>query len=208
VTAHAVVVLAAGGSSRLGTAKQLLERDGETLVHRVSRLARATSPSQLIVVVGAGEAAIIDALADLAPTIVRNARWQQGLASSLHAAAGELAMFEGPVLVLGCDQPALEQQHLVDLLTGAARPGRQAAATSHDGAAGIPAVVPAAWFRDVASSDVARSGDRGFGPALRELQQDALHLLDAPSLHFDIDTPADAEAATACGWLDRSAPEP
>lgn len=210
---HAVVVLAAGGSSRLGIAKQLLERDGETLVHRVTRLARATSPSHLIVVVGADQAAIIDALADLAPTIARNVRWQQGLASSLQAAAGELTGFDGPVLVLGCDQPALEQQHLDALLAGAARPGRQAAATSHDGVAGIPAVVPAAWFREVASSDVASShaassGDRGFGPALRALQRDALHLLDAPALHFDIDTPADAEAAAARGWLDRSAPGP
>ena len=201
MTAHAVVVLAAGGSARLGSAKQLLKREGETLVHRVVRLARATTPSRLIVVVGAEDAAIIDALADLAPAIVRNPHWQDGLASSLHAAAGELAGFEGAVLVLGCDQPALEQHHLDDLLAGAARPGIRASATSHDGSAGIPAVIPAAWFRDVA-----RHGDRGFGPALRELQRDSLHLLDAPNLQFDIDTPADADAATARGWLDRSAP--
>ena len=36
---HVAVVLAAGGSTRLGRPKQLLTRDGETLVHRAARLA-------------------------------------------------------------------------------------------------------------------------------------------------------------------------
>lgn len=195
--AHAVVVLAAGGSSRFGTSKQLLKREGETLVHRAVRLALATAPSRSIVVVGADQAAIIDALADLDAFIVPNARWQEGLASSLHVAAGELAGFDGPVLVLGCDQPALEARHLEDLLAGAARAGAHASATLHEGAAGIPAVVPVAWFRDVVAS-----GDHGFGLTLRNLPRGSLYLLDAPALHFDIDTPADAEVAAARGWLD------
>lgn len=199
VTAHAVLVLAAGGSSRLGTPKQLLRREGETLVHRVVRLALATAPSRTIVVVGADQAAIVAALADLDAAIVPNARWQEGLASSLQVAARELAGFDGPVLVLGCDQPALEARHLEALLAGATRAGAHASATLHEGAAGIPAVVPAAWFREL----VIR-GDHGFGPALRALPHGSLYLLDAPALHFDIDTPADAEAAAARGWLDRT----
>jgi molybdenum cofactor cytidylyltransferase len=203
VTSHAVVVLAAGGSSRLGASKQLLKRDGETLVHRAVRLARATSPSRLIVVVGAEGPAIIDALADLDPTVVHNARWQEGLASSLHAAGESIAGFDGPVLVLGCDQPALEGHHLDDLLAGAAHASAHASATLHEDAAGIPAVVPAAWFRDVLTR-----GDLGFGTALRDLPRGSLHLLDAPALHFDIDTPADAEAAVARGWLDRATVSP
>jgi molybdenum cofactor cytidylyltransferase len=199
VTSHAVVVLAAGGSSRLGTSKQLLEREGETLVHRAVRLARATSPSRLVVVVGAGGSAVIDALADLDPAIVRNSRWQEGLASSLHAAAESVAGFDGPVLVLGCDQPALEEHHLDDLLAGAARASARVAATLHGDVAGIPAVVPATWFRNVVTT-----GNLGFGTALRHLPPGSLHLLDAPALHFDIDTPADAEAAVERGWLDRA----
>lgn len=203
MTAHAVVVLAAGGSSRLGTSKQLLQREGETLVHRVVRLALATSPSRLIVVVGADQAATIDALADLDAAIVPNADWREGLASSLRAAAGELTGFDGPVLVLGCDQPAVEGHHLDALLAGVERAGTHASATLHEGAPGIPAVVPAAWFRNVATS-----GDYGFGRALRGLPRNSICLLDVPALHFDIDTPADAELAAARGWLDRDQVSP
>ena len=51
--AHAAVVLAAGGSTRLGRPKQLLTRDGETLVHRAARLAIATGATRVLVVTGA-----------------------------------------------------------------------------------------------------------------------------------------------------------
>ena len=42
---HVAVVLAAGGSTRLGRPKQLLTRDGEALVHRAARLALACTSS-------------------------------------------------------------------------------------------------------------------------------------------------------------------
>ena len=42
INAHAAVVLAAGASTRLGRPKQLLRRDGETLLHRMVRLAAGT----------------------------------------------------------------------------------------------------------------------------------------------------------------------
>ena len=54
---HAVVVLAAGGSTRLGQPKQLLTQQGETLVHGVVRLSLELAPSQVLVVVGALAAA-------------------------------------------------------------------------------------------------------------------------------------------------------
>ena len=50
-SAHDAVVLAAGGSRRLGQPKQLLTRDGETLVHRGVRLAMETAPRRLLVIV-------------------------------------------------------------------------------------------------------------------------------------------------------------
>ena len=46
--AHAAIVLAAGGSLRLGRPKQLLVRDGETLIHRAVRLATDTTPVKFV----------------------------------------------------------------------------------------------------------------------------------------------------------------
>src|SRR4051812_40450255 len=51
--AHDAVVLAAEGNSRLGRPKQLLTVAGETLLQRTVRMAKATGPTHLMVVLGA-----------------------------------------------------------------------------------------------------------------------------------------------------------
>ena len=103
---HAVVVLAAGGSTRLGQPKQLLTREGETLVHRTVRLALETSPAQVLVIVGADADSIAAGVADLQCEIISNHEWQSGMAGSLHAAGENLGAAVQRVLVLVCDQPA------------------------------------------------------------------------------------------------------
>ena len=193
---HAVVVLAAGGSIRLGRPKQLLTREGETLVHRAVRLALATSPAQVLVVLGANAEAIAARIADLGCDIVANRDWQSGLAGSLHLAAAHLDPTVQHVLVLVCDQPALDQAHLDALLGGARTVGSGCAATVHGDALGVPAVVPRHWFDAVDAV-----GDRGFGVRLRQ-QGDGIHRLDAPEFGADIDNPEDLTTARERGWLD------
>lgn len=202
--AHAAVLLAAGGSRRLGQAKQLLMRDGETLVHRTARLLRATTPRRLIVVVGAQDDAVSAALQDVDAIVVRNRDWRAGLSTSLRAAGRALAEFDGSVLVATCDQPALEATHLHALLAGAGDSRSGCAALLHDGRAGVPAVVPAAWLQPKPgqAADHGARGDQGLAARLRALPHDAVHLLDAAEAAFDIDTPADVAIAIARGWID------
>lgn len=109
--AHAVIVLAAGGSTRLGQPKQLLTRQGETLVHRVVRLARELAPAQVLVVVGANAQAVTSSIAGLDATPVANHHWERGLASSLQVAGAHLLPTVTAVMVVACDQPAIERSH-------------------------------------------------------------------------------------------------
>jgi len=194
---HVAVVLAAGGSSRLGRPKQLLTRDGETLVHRAVRLASETSPSRLLVVVGESADAVVPELDGADCEVVFNAQWREGLASSLQAATRLLLAFDGPLLVLGCDQPALELRHLEALLDGAKAVPSGISASGYGHVQGVPAVVPCTWIRHREPR-----GDRGLGHLLRALPVGALAMIDAPALGFDIDTPQDATDAVARGWLD------
>lgn len=192
---HDAVVLAAGGSRRLGRPKQLLTRDGEPLVRRAARLAAATGPRRLLVVTGAGAEAIIDALAGIDAQAVPNPRWSTGLASSLQAACAALADDPPrPLLVLACDQPALELEHLRMLLATAA-PGA-AAATSHAGRAGPPCVLPPALLARAGEL----AGDRGFGPLLAG-QPDTV-VLDFPELLLDIDDDVALATARSHGLVD------
>ncbi len=196
--AHAAVVLAAGGSTRLGRPKQLLTRDGETLVHRALRLAHETHPRQLLLVSGATRDGVVGACQGLPMQEVFNDRWRDGLASSLRLAANALANHLGPVLVLACDQPALTIDHLRSLLRGAAASTSGCAATRHDGHRGVPAVISATMLRRAQELQ----GDRGFGSWLAQLPAEQLWCLDAPELQLDIDTARDEAGAVAAGWLD------
>ncbi|MCL1634844.1 nucleotidyltransferase family protein [Luteimonas sp. SX5] len=195
---HAAVVLAAGGSRRLGRAKQLLTRGGETLAHRAARLCAETSPRRLLVVVGAYREDVAQAVAGIGCELVVNDEWERGLGSSLRTAAAALVAHEGPTLIVACDQPALESAHLRRLLDGAAATGLGCAATLHDGAPGIPAVLPPSWREHAGQLQ----GDQGMGRKLRELRADAVWTLDAPELGFDIDNDADLRVAIERGLLD------
>ncbi|HEY0503355.1 MAG TPA: nucleotidyltransferase family protein [Lysobacter sp.] len=192
------MVLAAGGSQRLGRPKQLLTRDGETLVHRAVRLAAATHPRRLLVVLGAHEETIRTQLGDLDCEVVSNSDWSEGLAGSLRLAAMQLRDNICPVLILGCDQPALEAAHLQQLLQGAAQAHSRCAATWHRDAPGIPVVASAELFAAAAQLH----GDRGLGAHLAQLPAGSLSLLDAPSLSLDIDTAEDLRAAIDRGLCD------
>lgn len=193
---HVGVVLAAGGSSRLGVSKQLLHRDGETLVHRAVRLVVATGAARVVVVLGAGHDRITRELADLPHIPVVNMGWQQGLAGSLRAAAPHVTSAVA-VLVVACDQPALDENHLRVLLAGAQAAPLRCAATDTGSVLGIPAVVPGGWFAQLQAE-----GDRGFRERLRSAPADAIFRLWAPELALDIDTPNDLKEAASLGLAD------
>ena len=195
---HVAVVLAAGGSRRLGRSKQVLLRDGETLVHRAVRMALATQPARVLLVVGGDADAVRAAVADLDVEIVFSAAWEEGLASSVRAAAAALAGSQARCLLLGCDQPALQVSHLRALLDGAAVSDSACAATVHGDALGIPVVVSP----DVLAGARELVGDRGLRAVLQRMPRESIHLLDTSELQFDVDTPDDVKAAIERGWLD------
>ena len=194
---HVAIVLAAGGSSRLGTPKQLLKRGGETLVHRAVRLAAATQPHRLSLVIGAYAEEIRTAVADLQVEILVNDDWREGLASSVRVAADALDE-SASALILGCDQPALELGHLQRLLTEAAASVSGCAATRHGVGRGIPVAVSAAVLREAHGL----RGDSGLRGLLQWLPSDSFYLLEAVELEFDLDTLGDVEKAVADGLLD------
>ena len=195
--AHAAVVLAAGGSTRLGRPKQQLTRDGETLVHRAARLALASGASRVLVVVGARTDDIVAAVSDLPVACLVNAQWSTGLAGSVRIAAEELATHTDATLFLTCDQPALDVVHLLALLEASRRVPSGSAATRLGDRVGIPAVVAPAMLR----AALAVQGDRGLRDVLNAVGAGVI-ACDAPDLVLDIDTPDDVATAVSRGWLD------
>lgn len=199
---HVAVILAAGGSRRLGHPKQLLARNGEPLIRHVVRTVAGTDPKALFVVVGGYRDQVTTSLQGMPCMLVNNPRWDEGLASSLKAVAPQLSSVtqghETATLLVACDQPALHVGHLAWLLSAADVAAGRCAAARHAGGRGVPAVLPSSWFSCI---DALR-GDRGFGPRLRELADTRCAELHAPELQFDLDTERDVSAAIDRGWLE------
>jgi CTP:molybdopterin cytidylyltransferase MocA len=184
------VVLAAGGSTRLGRPKQLLSYRGAPLILRTIRLARHAVSGRVIVVLGNEQQRLRSLLhrrTDQA-IVVNNSNWHRGLATSLQAGLNRTSPTASGILILLVDQAKLKAGD-IDLLLARwrKRPARPAAAF-YLGGAGAPAVIPRSLFNEIRSLD----GDIGARHLLRRLGD--VSTVAMPAAEFDVDTPADAAA--------------
>jgi len=186
------IVLAAGGSRRLGQPKQLLLFNGETLIARALRLASEEGVAPVIAVLGAHHEVIASSLGASSAIIVVNEVWQRGIATSIVAGVRTLAQHAPEsqgVLLLGCDQPRLSAKHIRELArTFGERNGKVIVASAYAGILGIPAIFPRAAFPAL----LALRGDRG-ARALIENSPCPVVSVQFEGGELDIDLPQDLE---------------
>jgi molybdenum cofactor cytidylyltransferase len=111
--AVAAVVLAAGSSSRMGTAKQLLKLGERTVLESTLAVVRGADVAETVVVLGA-EAEKIQREIEFGAgvKVVVNAEYGTGMASSLRAGLGAVgAEIDAALIVLG-DQPLVRAETL------------------------------------------------------------------------------------------------
>jgi molybdenum cofactor cytidylyltransferase len=183
----AIIILAAGGSRRLGQPKQLLEILGEPLLHRVVRMAADVHPDHLIVVLGSSACDCVQAIKDCGADIVVNPFWESGLAGSIRIgverAEEEHADF---VLLLLADQPWLNSaviRQFYDRMNG--RPDMVIAAR-YDGILGAPMMFGRDWFPKLKNLE----GDQGARSLVAKEAQGA-EIIDWSEGAVDLDTPED-----------------
>ncbi|MDC0711527.1 nucleotidyltransferase family protein [Stigmatella sp. ncwal1] len=144
------VVLAAGGSSRLGQPKQLLHHEGRTLVRRTTETALAAGLSPVVVVLGAHREAVATALAGLPVNLVHNPDWAAGLGGSLRVGLRALPPESvDAALVLLCDQLRVDAPHLSALVDTFSRTQAPIVASGYAGARGVPALFSRALFAEL-----------------------------------------------------------
>jgi molybdenum cofactor cytidylyltransferase len=185
---HAAIVLAAGASRRLGASKQLLRYRGESLLRRATRMALSTDPVDCLVVLGANADSNAAEIADLPLRPIHCADWAQGMGASLRCGLAALGARSDGALIVLCDQLALTAEHLIALRDAWRCTPLQAAASSYAGVLGVPALLPRAWFAELAQLD----GDRGARDLLRT-RSSAVIAIDSPALEQDIDQPGDLD---------------
>jgi len=185
------VVLAAGGSRRMGEAKQLMPWRGRALVHWAVSAAQAVVPGRVLVVAGHAEPALRQVLAGSAARIVSAPDWQRGLSRSIRAGIAALPDDCQGALLMACDQPGVDAGALGALLALAHPHG--AVAAGYAGTVGIPAWFPRSMFAALVSLE----GDAGARQLLRK--GPAPRVLPMPAAARDLDVPADLARAAREG---------
>jgi molybdenum cofactor cytidylyltransferase len=99
------VILAAGGSTRFGTTKQLLDWRGKPLVTHTVETALAGGLSPVIIVTGADQENVTLAVKGLPVKCVHNPDWEQGQSSSVRTGIESLSPQVGGAIFLLADQP-------------------------------------------------------------------------------------------------------
>jgi molybdenum cofactor cytidylyltransferase len=112
------LVLAAGGSSRLGRPKQLLDWHGRPLLQHVLGVARDCRFDQLLCVVGGGADGVRSAIDFSGVTVVENPAFGEGCSSSIAAALSAIDPRCGALVLMLGDQPGVRASTVHALLAG------------------------------------------------------------------------------------------
>lgn len=191
------VILAAGGSTRMGEPKQLLRLDDRTLLRRTVDTILASSAWPVVVVLGAQAKTIRPEVAQLPVLVVENSEWREGLASSIRAGVRVLDAFSlslQAALLIPCDQPNLSPAAIARLANVHLQGGPSIVAACYGGHPGPPALFARSHFHEL----MELRGSEGARPLFAR-HADRLATVDLPELAVDLDTPGDYRAFLA-GW--------
>lgn len=182
------LLLAAGGSFRLGRPKQLVEFEGKTLIRRAAEALLGAGCSPVIVVLGAEIERSANDLKDLPLAVTENPHWEHGMSTSIRHGIDTLRMLEpsaNAVLISTCDQPKVSGEDLRGFVERFSNEPTAIIAAEYDDLRGVPALFPAEMFETLRDL----KGDKG----ARELIRGATGVIgiSLPNASTDVDTNAD-----------------
>lgn len=183
------LILAAGSSSRMGTPKQLLQFRGLTLLRRAVLAALGAGCRPVFVVTGAHAEQTGGELRGLDVREVFNARWAEGMASSVRAGVGallETAPETAAVVLLLCDQPYVTAEVVASLVAAHRANGSPVVASQYGGSYGVPALFGRRLFAELSRLE----GGAGAKQVIKRHAAQA-HFIPFPGGEFDVDTPDD-----------------
>lgn len=184
-----LILLAAGESRRMGTPKQLLSYQGDSLIRHATKEAIASECKEVMVVLGAYGDRISPKLNNLPVHICNNTQWQKGMSSSISTGVKSLLEIipnlDAVIIALG-DQPLITAKIYDRLIKNYRKNKIKAIASTYTETIGVPALFDYNLFSELCNLE-------GYGGAKQLLQRYTKpeHNLTIPEAAIDLDTPAD-----------------
>lgn len=185
------IVLAAGGSRRMGKPKQLLLLKEKPIISYVVDVLLSQNFEAILCVTGAYSEQLA-ALISPPVAVVYNENWQQGLGESIRVGVEAMVKKANCEAIFVClaDQPFLSPTDVSAMIAQHEDFPEKCIASNYAGNPGVPAIFPKKRFDDL----LQLSGDKGAKDLLKKLGNEVLLYTHQSSL-IDIDTPEDFERA-------------
>ena len=186
------LVLAAGGSSRLGEPKQLLPYGPGTLLDHTVETARRSGFDQVIVALG-GSSSDVRRRVDLSGVdVVENSDYGEGCSSSIAAALGAVDPRSRLMVLMLGDQPGVTPAVVSALIDGCG-PNTALAACLYDDGRGHPLAFGDVMFEQLRGLH----GDKAVWKLMDQRSGDVVEVRVPGPIPRDVDTREDYEAVLA-----------
>lgn len=185
----AIVILAAGSSSRMGQSKQLLPVEGVAMLRKIAEAALRSEAGEVIVVLGHHAAAHQKALEGLPVEITVNPNWEKGMGTSIKHGVQYLLDKPTPpelIVISVCDQPMLTDVQFNKLISAYHLDPTPVIASSYANTVGVPAL-----FDDTQYEALMHLPDDHGAKKLLQHHTGTMTTIPFPGGEIDLDTPED-----------------
>tara|TARA_B100000809_G_scaffold266357_1_gene328690 strand:+ start:16004 stop:16618 length:615 start_codon:yes stop_codon:yes gene_type:complete len=184
-TSTAILILAAGKSSRIGAPKQLLPWGKTTLLGNAIEQALVIPDAEVFVVLGAYRQSIQKEISKYKIEVIINENWDDGIGSSIAKAINEIESSSAcrQVLIILADQPFVDSDYLNKLLNSYKKEMAEIMATTYKDVAGVPVVFSKKYFHELKRL----KGDQG-AKSLMYRHKSNLTFCSVFSMFEDVDT--------------------
>ena len=182
----AVLILAAGSSSRMGAIKQLLPVGKSTLLGVVSENALQSKADKVFCVLGANATEIRVSLGGYDVETIENSKHKKGLSSSIVAGINHIKdkNFDAVLIILG-DQPLIDSIYLDELLSSFEAHSGRIIASNYNNGLGVPVIIPKTYYSEL----LQLKGDKGAKEFLTSQSKNVISLKTGAL--FDVDSQED-----------------
>jgi len=180
----AIIILAAGASSRMGTPKQLLPYQNSSLIRSLAGTALHSKAEKVIIVLGHWYEDIRKELDGLDVELVHNSEWKSGMSSSLRMGLNVLGKNIEAAIVLLCDQPKVTTALLDAIIRTYEHSRKPIIACRYGTTVGVPALFDRSLFEELQKLQ----GDIGAKKIIERRASDR-RVIEFPEGDVDIDTP-------------------
>ena len=187
----AILVLAAGKSSRMNSIKQLEKVNHKTLLELTLEKIERISTSNIFCVLGANSDKIKSEISSKNVQFIENTNFEDGLSSSIVSGIQYFKRknfnFEG-IFILLADQPAIDVAYIEDMLHLFKQHKDKIIASNYGEKLGVPAIFPKKYFSDL----FLIKGDKGAKEFINNKKNEVLYST-IPTDFLDIDTREDLQ---------------